>query len=139
MEGVKSEGSSQGGHLRTTATSISLKNACPQELRECSVHLVSLFSNEGTVLIDKPLSRKPFTMKPGQRRNLLLVGRNLADVVSRPPHLLRAADKRLVLKDGLTYRLTLELRSEYEFPTRVTLLIATDERFARAEIAKQEV
>lgn len=61
----------------------------------------------------------------GRTASVVLVHRNLADLISCPPFVLLTDRGDYRLEEDTQYHLDLELRSEAKYPTKVTLLIHT--------------
>lgn len=81
-----------------------------------------------------------FTLGAGQMKRLNLCTRDLKDIISRPPWLVRLEGQDWPLFDGDRWFIDLELRSNYEHPTKVRLALDIDQGNAVAvEIVEQTV
>lgn len=118
---VKSSRSKTGETFTDADCVIEIKNVTAVALLECSVHLVRMDTSNGIVEVDEPIRKDKFEVPANQSRRFKLIHRDLKDVVSRPPHLLKLATRDLPLVDGQSYSLEFELRSEYVYPTLVRL------------------
>lgn len=118
---VKSSRSKTGSTFTNADCVIEIRNVTAITLLDCSVHLVRMDTANGMVEIDEAIRREKFALPANQSKRLTLVHRDLKDIVSRPPHLLRLASRDLPLVDGQSYSLEVELRSEYQYPTLVRL------------------
>ena len=118
---VKSSRSKTGETFTNADCVIEIKNVTAVALLECSLHLVRMDTANGTIEIDEAVRKDMFAVPANQSKRLMFIHRDLKDVVSRPPHLLRLATQDLPLVDGQSYALEIELRSEYEYPTLVRM------------------
>ena len=59
-------------------------------------------------------------------KRLHLCTRDLKDIISRPPWLIHLEGQDLPLFDGDRWFVDLELRSNYEYPTKVRLVLDID-------------
>lgn len=67
-----------------------------------------------------------FSLGAGQMKRLHLCTRDLKDIISRPPWLIHLEGQDLPLFDGDRWFVDLELRSDYEHPTKVRLALDVD-------------
>jgi len=140
MEAPKSSGSGNyRGDLESTECTMVIRNESSVTLKECSVHLIDLGIGDDLRVLDEPLRAKVFTLGPSGKKPIRFIYRDLKDIVSNPPHLLKSSGGDVSLDDGVTYALRLELRSEYEFPTMVTLALKVDREYVTATIESQTV
>jgi hypothetical protein len=120
---VKSSRSKTGERFTNADCVIEIRNVTAVALLECSFHLVRMDTINGLVEIDEAIRKDKFAVPANQSKRLMFIHRDLKDVVSRPPHLLRLATRDLPLVDGQSYSLEIELRSEYEYPTLVRMAL----------------
>jgi len=120
---IKSSLSKQGSLFTRADCHMDVRNETGVDLRECAVHILRMSSEDGVEEIDAPMHRDPFRVARNGFQRVIFVHRDLKDVVSRPPHLLKVSTGPRPLLEGRTYRIEIELRSEYEYPTLVTLVI----------------
>lgn len=120
------------GQLSGVEGALVIKNDCYMDLKQCEIMLVSVTYQGISQTVMRPVraGRKPggemdskFTIKRQSSRPIRLIHRDLVDVVSKPPFLLALLPDRMPLQGIGSYRLLLELQSEYEHPTRVNLEI----------------
>ncbi len=112
----------QGSSFTRADCYLEIKNESAADLKHCSVHIVSIEWGGGREALDTPVYATEFDLKKHAMKRIPFVVRDLADVVTRPPHLLVLAEgRRWPLTDGTVYSLEMELRSEYEYPTLVTI------------------
>lgn len=125
---IKSSRSKTGETFTNADCVIEIKNVTAVALVECSLHLIRMDTAVGLVEIDEAIRQEKFVVPANQSKRLMFIHRDLKDVVSRPPHLLRLATRDLPLVDGQCYSLEIELRSEYEYPTlvRIELQVSPD-------------
>src|SRR5690606_17839659 len=96
----------------------------------CVARVVSL-GHEGIeetlhgTLMSKRGENGKFSLRPDQSRSFFLVTRDLKDIVSKPPFLLRLDGKTRPLNDNTKYVLTLDLHSEAQDVTRARIEIET--------------
>lgn len=125
-----------GGSGEITAVECALIIESRAALHECQVWLGELRSAEKVERLDAfvrtgrrskdGVAANTFSIaRRGDTARVMLVHRNLADVISNPPFLLLTDHGDYALSDNTNYRLDLELRSEAQHPTKVTLLITT--------------
>ncbi len=67
-----------------------------------------------------------FSLGAGQMKRLHLCTRDLKEIISRPPWLIHLVGRDWPLFDGCRWFVDLELRSNYEHPTKVRLALDTD-------------
>lgn len=122
------------GRLQSVEGRIFVKSHCYMLLKECEIRAISL-AREG---LEETLNASLFTrrdgpgretgkfsIRPDRAESFPLVTRDLKDVVSKPPFLLRFAGKKRPLEDNASYILTLDLCSEAEDVTRARVEIQT--------------
>jgi hypothetical protein len=125
--------SSKEGEITRVEGFLILRNECYTGLEQCQVLIVSMERDgiettvmkaleSGNTLITGPTS---FTLGRSDEKRVRLVSRDLLDRVSRPPFLLATFPDRIPLTENTHYRLKVELRSEYEHPTRASVEILT--------------
>lgn len=110
-------------HFTDADCVMKITNVTAVALNDCSVHLVRMDTSVGVVEIDEMMGRGKFSVSASQAKRLRFVHRDLKDVVSRPPHLLKLATRDYPLLEGRSYLLDIELRSEYQYPTIVQMEI----------------
>lgn len=99
-----------------------------QNLKECSVWMISLASAGSWRRVDKPLkagTAGKFTVSKSQPYRFTALTRDISDSVTPGPFLLHLTTEKLPLKDNSTYTLELELRSRYKWPTLATVELTT--------------
>ncbi|MCW3835447.1 hypothetical protein ACFQ1E_07105 [Sphingomonas canadensis] len=75
----------------------------------------------GAMKVAKNLNK----IEPGQRKNILLLSRDISDKVSKPPFLIRLAERDFPLKENKEYLVGIELHSGNPYYTDVLLSIKT--------------
>lgn len=136
---ISSGSADSRGVLESTECLIVVRSECKVRLEECRVGLEDIKKDGLSVLYSPSVSEKSFVMAPGEKRRFRIFHRDLKDVVSNPPHILKLAGQEIPLEDDVTYQIVLSLRSEYEFPTIVTLLVETDRQYVTATVESQTV
>lgn len=125
-------GSANSDGLVSVASAFSVENKHDTAISGCSAHVVSIHANGTIDPIDTPLraggsykddSSGVFGIAKFATKRWTFVKRDLADKISKPPFLLLLAGRDYPLLDNTQYILTMELRSEYEYPTKVGVQI----------------
>lgn len=115
------------GVVSKVSTGLYIVNEHGKALKNCSVMLVRIRSDGKTSDVGVPLKTGDdgiFDLHPSARRGISFIRRDLRDRVSKPPFLLATAKGDIVLSDNTKHILILELRSEYDHPTKVGLQVA---------------
>lgn len=127
---------------------IKIVNRAKIALADCRVRLISIETDDGEVPVGADFRTVPlqsgqphtFQLAAGEQRTLRIAGRDLKDIITRPPWRLALSSGDYDLPDGGRYRLRLELWSNYEFPTKVDLLLNIDHgKAVAAKIRSQSV
>lgn len=105
---------------------ISVENRHGKTLRNCSVRVISLAARGVALPVDEDLrigKLGRFDVLSNMPMRATFIRRDLKDRISKPPFLLRLLSHDLPLDDNTQYIMTLELRSEYEYPTNVAVQV----------------
>jgi transcriptional regulator with XRE-family HTH domain len=110
---------------------IDIVNQTKITLERCSVVITAISRGQSATMMDLPWRLGPvaagdgegFSLRRGEKKRLGLARRDLTDIINRPPWTLRIVDRKVGLDDNRTYTLWLELRSSYDFPTKVQLTL----------------
>lgn len=109
-----------------------IKNLFKGPLKDCSVHLVSVSENGTIDAVDEQIrwgktgsgeASGFFDLGANQVLRRRFIFRDLKDRISNPPFVLHLLNRDYILRDRTQYILALELRSEYEHPTKVGVQI----------------
>jgi hypothetical protein len=122
------------GEIRRVSGYLVVKNDSYTTLNECKAMLMSLTVDgvsepvvepfdTGATILGSGLGN--FEVQNGHNIQIGIITRDLQDAVSKPPFMLNLAGIRKPLRDSTDYQLRVELRSEYEHPTVVDLLLST--------------
>lgn len=117
--------------LVSVTAAFSVENKHNTAISGCSAHIVQIQANGKIDPIDTPLrvanSGGVFEIAKLATKRFTLIKRDLADKISKPPFLLLLDGRDYPLLDNTQYIITMELRSEYEYPTKVGLQIDVKE------------
>lgn len=126
---------------------IDVRSAAKVPLASCSVFVVAVEARHERTEVGAYLRSgrqgadgRGFSLGPGQMKRLHLCTRDLKDIIGRPPWLIHLEGEDLPLVDGDRWIVDLELRSNYEHPTKVRLALDIDHgKAVGAEIVEQTV
>lgn len=125
-------GSADSDGMIEMSAVLTVRNLFNGTLESCSVHVVSITANDWVDKVDKPIrwgqpkgGNAPghFSMASNQALRRRFIFRDLKDHISRPPFVLHLVGGDYVLNDDTRYILAIELRSEYDHPTKVGVQI----------------
>lgn len=139
---------SHDGVLLGGGCHVDVRNTAKVPLTSCGVFVVAIEEGQDRSAVGAYLrsGRQPpdpgqgFTIAAGQMQRLHLCTRDLKDIISRPPWLVHVVDQDWPLFDGSRWYIDLELRSNYEHPTKVRLALDIDHgKAVAAAIVEQTV
>lgn len=110
------------GRFEKGMMTVSVKNVCLKELRDCQIIVTLSEGGDGADLLEyapHPTGPKQ-RLRPGASYSVNLLTRDLADIINRPPWLLHLDGRRVPLLPGKV-TLHLALTSEYDRPTHLLL------------------
>lgn len=126
-------GSADSDGMIDMSAVIAVENRHNGPLNDCHVFVVSIAegNNKTDINVELRSGKDRATNKPIGKFNLnkdgskrwVFIHRDMKDKISNPPYLMRLITGDRVLNDNTQYVIAMELRSEYEHPTKVGIQV----------------